>query len=223
MALPYEPVAIALNIVFVAVIAFSSFKVMWVWRHRKWLALDFLGMGSSYLILMVWAALWFLTLDQTYFFLVAVWGIFWAVSYSYATLRMVHPHEKRPANWALLMYLSVLPVWLATGDMMLVALQILLLSALVIFVSSLVLLQLCGKVMKRYAVAGMLVGIIIASYVPTLLVPKTVTINITGGFLFFLPINALLAYLLFGFLQLAQKNPKEFICDYDHRKDGKRK
>lgn len=221
MALPYEPLAIALNIIFVIIIAFSSFRLMWIWRHRKFLAIDFFGMGSSYLVLLVWSLLWFLTLKQIFFFLMAIWSIFWALSYSYAMLRITHPTERRPMNWSILLYLSAVVIWVLTRDLYLTSLQILLITSLTVFVSSLFLITQCSKPMRKYGIAGMISGLIGASYVPVAIL-DILPITLQVGFFVFVPINLLVAYMLFGFLQVSNKNPKGFICDYDHRKDRKK-
>ena len=120
------------------------------------------------------------------------------------------------------MYTSVPIIWFVTRGLIFIALQMLLLSSLVTFVSSLFFFQLCKKAMKKYAIIGMLIGIISASYVLILSDPQTLIFVTSNYTTFFLPINALIAYICFGFLRTAQTRPNEFLYYYGDKKDRRK-
>ncbi|MBI4010229.1 MAG: hypothetical protein HY361_03505 [Candidatus Aenigmarchaeota archaeon] len=205
------------NLVLVAVYFFSTIKIASIVKN-KYIVADFIGMGLSYLLMMSFVTLWLLSFNDTYFFIAAVSSILWVMYYSYGTLRTIHPYEKRPANWALLTYFSVPIIWFVTREITLITLQIMLLSSLAFFVASLLLYQYCKNAVKKYALVGMFVGVISASHLPNLLAPIPLLDNITNVFTIFLPINALLAYMFFGFLQIAKNHPNEFII-YVHTRN----
>ncbi|MBI2542714.1 MAG: hypothetical protein HYW24_00815 [Candidatus Aenigmarchaeota archaeon] len=219
--LSYESITLFINLALSVVVVSICFWLAWKWRQRKFLVLIFPAIGITYAISNVLRFYWSVSLDSIVYLLYSAFFAAWIIFYSYATLRLVHPTEKRPANWGLLMYLSVPFMMFVTKDLVLASLQIFLISSLVLFTSSLFFFSHCKRGVKKYAVAGIFAGLVGLSYVPVLLI-GVVALDPKTTYTVYMIFNLSVAYLFFGLFQTSLKKPKEFLCDYDHKKDRKK-
>jgi len=183
------------------------------WKRRRMLSLEFFMVGSNHLLSFVFFNYWFFYGSELALVLAAVSSALLASFLSESVVRMLYS-PRLPLNWILGAYVFVPVVHLMTADMQLTLFHLMLVSALVI-TCSLALLAIAGRTgMRKYGAIGILTGLMAIRYIYSFLTGEKLQLLWTI-------MNVLIVVMYYGFLRMSYSRPRNFIADYNAKKDGK--
>ena len=183
------------------------------WKNRKMLSFEFVMTGANNLASFVLFTYWMFYGSGPMLLLAAASGILLSSFLSAAVMRMLYS-PKPPLNWILATYVFIPAIYIMTSDLQLMLFHSMTINALVMTVSFAMVCAAGRGRMKLFGAAGAVAGLLAMAYMYFFVAGVNAMMLWTG-------VDALAVVAFAGFLWTSLKRPRDFIADYNARKDGK--